>query len=421
VATALTVADVPSNLYALQRNADIVALVTIADIQSSGSGRILTLSVEGVVAGDAESEMEALVDERRHFGRHYAVGESLLAILTSTDESPGLLLQWPPLPIDVDEQYAISERIAGGTIEDLLQLGTPASHRAALAWALETAPSDIQQEVLFRAVDQLYAVPDAEDLFRDIIDASAHILPAGDRANLLAPFAESFIRHDTGIALYSAYAASPAHHWLFESGLESRYVHARAAAVACAGMLPDEAELIPRIEEMAGVETSPVVLAAMPEALLAKGAASGLETLAARLETPSPALVPYVRLAQGLSPTPERFTDLKLAVEEGDSSAGEPPRISGHVPPSDGSEPVPRTEAASSRRETRIGSACVQRRAPPISGTRWRCAPGMRVASRAPLSGEWLVSSSPYQRWTGTAILSRASGHRPMARTVSRA
>jgi len=272
------------------------------------------------VAGDAESEMEALVDERRHFGRHYAVGESLLAILTSTDESPGLLLQWPPLPIDVDEQYAISERIAGGTIEDLLQLGTPASHRAALAWALETAPSDIQQEVLFRAVDQLYAVPDAEDLFRDIIDASAHILPAGDRANLLAPFAESFIRHDTGIALYSAYAASPAHHWLFESGLESRYVHARAAAVACAGMLPDEAELIPRIEEMAGVETSPVVLAAMPEALLAKGAASGLETLAARLETPSPALVPYVRLAQGLSPTPERFTDLKLAVEEGDSS-----------------------------------------------------------------------------------------------------
>lgn len=32
VATALTVADVPSNLYALQRNADIVALVTIADI-----------------------------------------------------------------------------------------------------------------------------------------------------------------------------------------------------------------------------------------------------------------------------------------------------------------------------------------------------------------------------------------------------
>ena len=73
------------------------------------------------------------------------------------------------------------------------------------------------------------------------------------------------------------------------------------------------------------------------------------------------------------------------------------------------------------RREWRIGPVWVHSTAPPMPGTTWRRASGMREVSVAPLSGEWVVSCSPYQTSTGTVIVARSNSHRPMASTVSRA
>lgn len=323
-AEALT-ADRPLDLYSLEQESDLIALGELNSVQQIAHAKTAELIVETVIKGASPSLIQVEIPGWLLMGSKIFNGARFLAFLKTCSSACSSTVAthyifYPLSTTSPDEQAAVASALVGPSpFVDLVKLDTTEALRALLAMSLASGNAVLIEDAVSAGVSRLFAEYSPE-LLVDVLHASGVVYSQDDKANLLGPFFEAVIGYSDGLALFGAFAQAPTlGSYLILAGLNSEREITRSSAASVGGNISGlpSFEIRAKLQTMALNEVSPIVLSQLEETFLRMADADSLEIIESRMlleHNASPVEMPFVRLAQGLDPTPTRLTILWNAV-----------------------------------------------------------------------------------------------------------